>query len=109
MSENVFSPRVAYHRNGVCGRPMWVVHFDTDRTDVDGTVTAHTMVGIIPSPPEPGECFVLDTDLLAQGEITFGINSWRGDHYETPLREAIMAHQRERNEKDGHPEWPVEL
>jgi hypothetical protein len=35
---------------------------------------------------------VFDRDLLAQDEITFGVNSWRGDDYEPELRRAIDAH-----------------
>ena len=32
---------------------------------------------------------VFNLDKLAVGNITFGVNSWRGDHYEHPLRNAI--------------------
>jgi hypothetical protein len=36
---------------------------------------------------------VLDVAKLAQGDIAFGSNSWRGDHYEPHLRKAILARE----------------
>jgi hypothetical protein len=32
---------------------------------------------------------VLDVDKLAQSDIAFGSNSWRGDRFEQSLRKAI--------------------
>ena len=57
---------IAHHRNGVCGAPFAVILFEHD-----------------------GQCAVLDIDKLAQGDIAFGSNSWRGDHFEPSLRKAI--------------------
>ena len=37
---------------------------------------------------------VFNLDKLALGNIAFGVNSWRGDHYEPYLRKAIVEHQR---------------
>jgi len=36
-----------------------------------------------------GSCAVFDTDLLGQGNVTFGENSWRGDNYEKELRKVV--------------------
>ena len=38
---------------------------------------------------QPHHCAVLDVAKLAQGDIAFGSNSWRGDEYEPHLRKAI--------------------
>ena len=68
----------AYHRNGICGEPFQVSLIK----DEDGTrkvairldKRADKLVGAMC-------CFVLDVDMLAAGNITFGKNSWRGDRY----------------------------
>ena len=44
---------------------------------------------------EPHFCAVLGVDKLAGGDIAFGSNSWRGDHYEHDLRKAIRKRTRE--------------
>jgi hypothetical protein len=76
---------IAYHRNGVAGVGFHVVTF-VDNTH-DGTRT--NMVGIVFD--GSGRCAVFDRDLLGQGEIAFGENSWRGDVYERELRGFIHA------------------
>ncbi|HEX3147023.1 MAG TPA: hypothetical protein VHR66_03015 [Gemmataceae bacterium] len=71
---------LAHHRNGICGVPFHVAIFregDSKR------------IGILF--PAEGHCAVLDLNLLGAGEIRFGFNSWRGDQYESPLRQAIAA------------------
>ena len=40
---------------------------------------------------EPHHVAVFDVAKLAAGDITFGVNSWRGDQYETTLRKAIES------------------
>ena len=77
---------IAHHRNGVAGTPFDVVLF-TER----GRPT-RTMIGILFD--DPGSCAVLDVAKLAAGDIAFGSNSWRGDHYEPELRTAVIAHHR---------------
>ena len=72
---------IAYHRNGVCGSPFAVVLFE------DSGPEASRKLAILFD--EPGLCAVLDLAKLALGDIAFGSNSWRGDVYETPLRDAI--------------------
>ena len=44
--------------------------------------------GLASSSRQPHHCAVLDVDKLALGDIAFGSNSWRGDHYEPHLRAA---------------------
>ena len=65
----------AYHRNGVFGEPFHVGLFQ----DEDGTTKVYVDFG--------GEAFaVLQVDLLAQGDVAFGSNSWRGDTFAGPVR-----------------------
>jgi hypothetical protein len=72
---------VAHHRNGICGAPFNVILFE------DAGPQGSRKVAILFEPE--GHCAVLDVDKLAQGDIAFGSNSWRGDHFEQPLRDAI--------------------
>ncbi len=84
---------IAYHRNGIAGEPFHVVLFD-DNGD--------RMVGIVFE--EPAHCAVLNVALLSAGDIGYGSNSWRGDSYETALRESIAAasaSQRQGNRERG--------
>jgi hypothetical protein len=73
---------IAYHRNGVCGEPFYVVLFRDGRDKRLAVVYA-----------DPGHVSVFDPDLLGAGVIAFGENSFRGDHYESDLRAAIRAHE----------------
>ena len=67
------------HRNGVCGTPFHVLTFrDPDQG---------RMVGIVFDAEH--HVAVFNIDKLALGNITFGVNSWRGDCYEPHLRGAI--------------------
>lgn len=69
---------VAHHRNGVSGNPFYVVTFRDGR---------QKMLGIV-FEEQQGTVAVFDSELLSQGVIAFGENSWRGDDYETFLRAA---------------------
>jgi hypothetical protein len=71
----------AHHRNGMCGAPFHVILFD-DVADEDTR-----KVGILFE--EPYYCAVLDVAKLAAGNIAFGVNSYRGDRFETSLRHAV--------------------
>jgi len=64
-----------FHRNGICGAGFCVTLFDDHRQ--------RRLLGI--RFDAPGHCAVFDLNLLAQGIIEFGLNSWRGDHYESDL------------------------
>ena len=76
----------AHHRNGICGAPFDVVLFQDS-----GPEGSRKMAVLF---EESHHCAVLDVDKLAQGDIAFGSNSWRGDHYETQLRKEIVERQR---------------
>ena len=73
------------HRNGVCGAPFDVVIF---RDPEEGR-----MLGVVFDQPQHVAVFNLDK--LAVGNIAFGVNSWRGDRYEPPLRRAIARRQQQ--------------
>ena len=70
-----------HHRNGICGAPFAVILFED--TGPEGS----RKVAIVFEQEAP--CAVLDVDKLAAGDIAFGSNSWRGDHFEASLRKAI--------------------
>jgi hypothetical protein len=74
--------QIACHRNGVGGEPFHAVTFTDDRQNMFATVFE-----------EPGHIAVFNRDKLGEGNITFGENSWRGDHYEHTLRRWISEHQ----------------
>lgn len=72
--------KIAYHRNGICGTGFHAITFSTDKEK--GTFVATVF-------PERGNVAVFQLDLLGQEVIEFGKNSWRGDHFEDQLRDAI--------------------
>lgn len=82
---------VDYHRNGVGGEPFRVVLFEDD----DGTVKV--AISFDDDEPEVEGGFVnprvavLQVDKLAAGDVRFGTNSWRGDHYARWVREQVKA------------------
>lgn len=84
--------KVSFHRNGVGGWGFWAVTFDWK--DDDGQ--DHRMVATVPSASDSlkikrHDCVicVLDIDLLAKGDVLFGSNSWRGDHFHGAVWKAI--------------------
>jgi hypothetical protein len=77
---------IAHHRNGISGAPFDVALFEDH--DPEGSRKVAILF------EEPCHCAVLDVAKLAQGDIAFGSNSWRGDHYEPQLRKAIAERQR---------------
>jgi len=76
---NLTIKAIDHHRNGVCGAPFNVVLFRDEAEQAN-------MVGIIFYAPD--HVAVLDVDKAAAGDVAFGSNSWRGDHYEDDLRQA---------------------
>ncbi len=71
----------AHHRNGIDGAPFDVALFE------DHGPEGSRKVAILFEAAH--HCAVLDVDKLAQGDIAFGSNSWRGDNFEESLRKAI--------------------
>jgi hypothetical protein len=73
---------IDYHRNGISGLGFHVALFKTDYADCKGL-----MMGVVFS--EVGACAVFDVDKIANEDIEFMSNSWRGDWFEHDLRAAI--------------------
>ncbi|MGA2254536.1 MAG: hypothetical protein ABSG53_07745 [Thermoguttaceae bacterium] len=82
---------MASHRNGICGAPFDLVLFH------DCGPEGSRKVAIVFD--EPHHCAVLDIAKLAAGDIAFGSNSWRGDHFEESLRKAIRISSATTNTK----------
>lgn len=75
--------QVQTHRNGIGGAPFHVLVF---RDPNEGR-----MLGIVFE--QKYHVAVFNLDKLAQGDIAFGSNSWRGDQYEPYLRKAVAKHE----------------
>jgi hypothetical protein len=71
---------VAHHRNGIGGAPFAAVLFDHEGS---------RKVAVLFEAPD--HCAVLDVSKLANGDIAFGSNSWRGDVFEEPLRRYLRT------------------
>ena len=82
---------IQYHRNGVCGEPFYVINFDDKEIG--------NMIGVVfPIYDNKKNQYknefnpkvaVFKTKLLGQGNINFGENSFRGDHFSDELIQAI--------------------
>jgi len=83
---------VSWHRNGISGVGFYAVRFKAEvGLDAVGKKDANWL-GILFD--TPGECAVICLDLLETCGVKFGGgNSWRGDAFETELREAIKNMQ----------------
>jgi len=87
MSDKLVSKvnSIVYHRNGVFGQPFYAVLFESEGRRMLATVLnkeADTNIGAI-------NCFVVDVDKAAEGNVRFGENSYRGDNFADELRAAI--------------------
>ncbi len=71
----------SFHRNGISGEPFEVFLLD-DRKN--GRMVA------IRFSDHPDAVAVLNVDMLAKGDISFGSNSWRGDVYNDAIRKALF-------------------
>lgn len=92
MKPEIAIKEIAYHRNGVGGNGFYVILF----TSKEGCDSGNMMAIVF---DEPGSVAVLNTDLLAKGDIAFMSNSWRGDWFEGALRDAIKDKQIEDERK----------
>jgi hypothetical protein len=88
-TEKIHVQEIAYHRNGVCGEGFFVVtFFDNKEWRFVATLfPTYQEIGGKETYLPSGRCAVLCLDLLPS--VTFGTNSWRGDHYESALLDAI--------------------
>lgn len=82
--------QIEYHRNGISGEGFWAVLF-LDPSVQRGRGQPYNMLATVF--PEPGHVSVINTHLLAEHGVTFGPNSWRGDHYEGQLRAWIKERE----------------
>ncbi len=81
----------AHHRNGVGGMPFTVAIIDDKengkmlvvRFDKQGDQGAGAIL-----------CAAFNLEKLAEGNIAFGENSWRGDHYAALMDEAAEQEER---------------
>lgn len=85
---------IAYHRNGVSGEPFYVVTFTDDGRDMVAVVFPDDTGSFTkPDTFTNPHTAVFDRQLLGEGTIAFGVNSFRGDHFDSDLRHAITAHE----------------
>ena len=78
--------QIAYHRNGVCGAPFYAVLFTANE---DGK---RYLASVFEA---SAHVSVICLDRIADHGVTFGDNSFRGDHFEDELRPAIAQHHGE--------------
>lgn len=106
---------VSYHRNGICGNGFYAIRFQSDIEGYDGKWGGKphperkdaNFLGIVFD--EPGSCAITCLDLIPEVGVKFAAgNSWRGDHYEPELREAIKTHESSGSVRVGPFAIPVE-
>jgi hypothetical protein len=89
---------VSAHRNGVGGEPFHAIRF---LWSPDGNAIPEKFLAIVHD--QPGYCSVIGLDRLEDMGVMFaGGNSWRGDHFEPFLRDAIEEHTRVMGEFSSH-------
>lgn len=88
-----------YHRNGVGGEGFRVALVLGTGEDAGRTFLVVMF--------ESGEyrTAAFDFELLCQGVIGFGSNSWRGDHFDSALRERLW--KQHEGEIDGFADTPL--
>lgn len=74
---------VQWHRNGVSGVGFYVGFVDDPENG--------KMV-VVRFPGRDIRTAVLNVQMLAEGSVKFGHNSWRGDHYDSAMLEAIRKY-----------------
>jgi len=79
------------HRNGISGIPFHLVLFQLAE---DEDVGKDVMLGIVF--PEGGAVAVLSVNKLVTGDIRFASNSWRGDWFESGLRDLCKKYDDDR-------------
>lgn len=74
---------IQHHRNGICGMPFTVVTFLWEGRSM-------VAVRFDDSTRLNPRIAVLDRGMLAEGNIQFGLNSWRGDEFAHQIDQAIQ-------------------
>lgn len=83
---------IASHRNGCTGEPFHLVTF----TDAE---TGEAMLATVFN--QSKHVAVVSIGRLQEGEVRFGINSFRGDYYEAELRAAIAEDTDGESDRNG--------
>lgn len=77
---NISEP--AFHRNGICGEPFQVCTFNMqENNEPSRRMVAVRFADNGAEKWSNPRIAVFDLDLLAEGEIRFTVNSWRGDRF----------------------------
>lgn len=100
--ETVKIKKLEYHRNGVAGEGFWVALAERSGPN-QATFDNFVIIRFDDSNGHGGVlCAAFDVDMLANGNIAFGENSWRGDVYAPFIDEAIDAkNKKDREENDA--------
>lgn len=89
-----------YHRNGVSGEGFWAVIFDAEEHRAHEDLGSRRFIATVFDDDVEAwkerrlvnpHCAVFDIGMLAEVGVTFGHNSWRGDHFFAPLCEVITG------------------
>lgn len=93
---------IDHHRNGIDGAPFHAVVFRERGSE------ASPKLGVVFE--APGHVAVFNIAKLAEADVKFGSNSWRGDAYEPALRQAVADFRRSRREEsDGDGESSLDI
>lgn len=96
--------QVEYHRNGVGGMGFYAVIFDDgENGPMIGTVFADDLDRTQSTAFFNAHCAVFSLELLP--DVTFGENSWRGDHYFDFLVEAVKRVNAKLDNLDDSVNW----
>lgn len=84
---------IDYHRNGISGLGFHVGIVE----ETEGTIVRKMLVVRFPKEADNDTgnvvCAAFDMEKLAEGEIRFFYNSWRGDHYHSVMDAEIEKMQ----------------
>jgi hypothetical protein len=81
---NITVIEIASHRNGIDGPPLHAIVFR------DAEDKSSVKPGVVFD--KPWHIAVFDIGKLAECDVEFGSNSYRGDRYESQLRDAVKKH-----------------
>lgn len=82
MKDKIEIQEIDYHRNGICGEGFHAIIFRWKDGQKWRRMLAHVF-------SEPGQCAIHELSDLKDATVKFGVNSWRGDHFEPAMRRAI--------------------
>ena len=87
--------KIDYHRNGICGEGFHVgIIQDDDGSDKLFIHFANYDDEGYLKKDGPVRTAILDVDLVAKREIAFCVNSWRGDHYNDMIQDALIEEEK---------------